>query len=143
MRWVVLVAPESEVLQNGIVQNYQRNYPWMCLQDEINDEEIRRSLQTKGLCVAHAELAWHIALGLADTKLCSGDLARYCEVRHCSMNVEILDAVQSVYSSVGLELAQSAPFLLLDPERQSEFLQQEVSRRAQESYLDPSPDLAR
>lgn len=143
MRWVIFRAPESSTLQQSIIKAYRERYPWACFREDLNDISIRDHLETRGLCVAHVELAWNIAQGLAETLLCSEELLSYCDPRQCAVNAEILNAVQSVYTSVALELSQSSPFRRLDLKQQSIFLRSEISQRAQQTYVTPSADLVK
>lgn len=143
MRWVTLHVSESSAFQQGIIDSYQTKYPWLCFQEEVSDADIREKLGVRGLCIAHAEFAWSIALGLAKPQLCSEELSKYCDPRQCALNLEILDAVQSVYSSVALELTKNSSFRFLDSKQQSIFLQKEINCQAQQTYVTPSDDLVR
>jgi len=142
MRWIVS-PDDDDTLTRHVREHFLQNYPWLSIEDEINDESIRAELGSRGLCVAHAEFAWNIALALVESKLGSGRLADLCDVHTNSFHLEILEAVQSAYALVSSELASTLSTLSPDPQQLSRVLNQEVANKCKQTYLVPSADLAK
>lgn len=140
MRWIVFAVSGVETHQSEILESYQRLFPWICFQDEINDIEIASQLDTRGLCIAHVELIWNIARGLVESNLGSDELIEYCDVRKHSLNAEILNAVQSTYTAVASEFDQSQP---IDMAQQLNLLPLKINLKAQSSYISPSTNLTK
>lgn len=143
MRWIVCVAPDEMNSCNEVLESYVLNYPNSCFQELIVDREVKPYLAGKGLSVGHAEAAWWIASSLAESRLCSRDLADYCDIRTCSLNIEIFDAVQMVFTLVAKELSNGIELPLRSPQDPSNAMEQAVHSRLQTTYLNPSADLAR